>query len=115
MGIHDTSTIAVICSYRAIVRTLRTRISRRRPSERLDCKLIFLLKNRILLFYTEPGLSMISCFKDFLSKMSEICVCWLKLIELIVSPNKGLTENNNVRSFSSERIREESDGLHDYF
>lgn len=81
--VRHNSSVAIVCSHRAIVGSLRGWVPIQRPSKGLEDELGLGLDHNVLLLDAVPRLFRRACFKDWPSVCSEIGVCRL---QLLVSP-----------------------------
>ena len=103
-----------VASNRAVIWSLVSWESMRRPSKRSCFELVLSRQNSVLLLDSIPRLFIGSSIENWLSEGSEVSVGRDEILVVGVLPCEGLAQHEDVVSLS-ERIREKCDWFDDYF
>lgn len=114
VGVHDSATVADVGTHRAVVGTLRSWETISGPPERPNSELVLDLQQTVLLLNPEPWLLKHTRVEDLLGEVSEVGVGRLECGEALVSPDEGLSQDDDVVA-TAEGVGVVSDGLHDNF
>ena len=114
VGISDHTSEAVVSTDRAIVGTLRTRVTIVRPAEGPGGELGLSADKSILLLDTVPWFFLGALVKDFFGEMTEVGISRFELLAGAILPAEGLGHNEDVVTLA-EWVTEDSNRLHNDF